>query len=192
MNGKEKFCFLFLIVAIILSSLFSYRHNAKEKESGDTVISEIVDTIPYYKPVPKDSVVLRYVTIEDKKDNDNNIEDKKDNDNNIEDKKDNDNNIEDKKDNDNNADVIRIPITQKVYEDSLYRCYISGYACHLDSLILKYRQQQIITSITQPCPDKRKDRWSVGVQVGYGITINTTPQFRPYIGIGISYKLFEF
>lgn len=168
MNGKEKFCFLFLIVAIILSSLFSYRHNAnKEKESGIyydtvTVISEIVDTIPYYKPVPKDSVVLRYVTIEDKKDND------------------------------NNADVIRIPITQKVYEDSLYRCYISGYACHLDSLIFKYRKQQIITSVAQPCPDKRKDRWSVGVQVGYGITINTTPQFRPYIGIGISYKLFEF
>lgn len=84
------------------------------------------------------------------------------------------------------ADVF-IPITQKVYEDSTYTAYVSGYNASLDSLILRMPHET--TTITKRPKPKR---WSIGIQVGYGMTLRGTPQFAPYIGVGVSYNLFSF
>ena len=84
---------------------------------------------------------------------------------------------------------VVVPITQTVYEDSTYTAYVSGYRATLDSLI--FRMPREITTITNTHYQKPK-RWSVGIQVGYGMTLKGTPQFSPYVGIGVSYNLFSF
>ncbi len=82
---------------------------------------------------------------------------------------------------------VEIPITQTVYEDSTYTAYVSGYRASLDSLIFRMpRETMTITKYPKP------KRWSVGIQVGYGMTLKGTPQFAPYVGIGVSYNLFSF
>ena len=86
------------------------------------------------------------------------------------------------------ADVV-IPITQTVYEDSTYTAYVSGYRASLDSLIFRIPRQ--VTTITNTHYQNPK-RWSIGIQVGYGMTLKGTPQFAPYVGIGVSYNLFSF
>ena len=84
------------------------------------------------------------------------------------------------------ADVV-IPITQKVYEDSTYTAYVSGYNPQLDSLIFRMPREVITIKEYQ-----KPKRWGIGIHAGYGMTIKGTPQFAPYIGIGISYNLFSF
>lgn len=80
---------------------------------------------------------------------------------------------------------VEIPITQKVYEDSAYRAYVSGYRASLDSLLL-FPQCEVVTITAKP------KRWTIGLQMGYGITLKETPQFTPYIGIGVSYNFFSY
>lgn len=81
--------------------------------------------------------------------------------------------------------MIELPITQSVYEDSLYRAYVSGFDARMDSLIL-YPRSEMVTITKHPKPK----RWSVGVQMGYGMTLKGTPQFAPYFGVGVSYRVF--
>ena len=52
---------MFLLIA---AGFLGYRAGVSEKESRIVVrdTTTYVDTIPYYKPVPKDSAVVRYVT----------------------------------------------------------------------------------------------------------------------------------
>lgn len=84
----------------------------------------------------------------------------------------------------NDADTIRdtvmveIPIIQKVYEDSNYTAWISGYLPKLDSIRV-YRHETVIRT--------KSRRWSLGVQTGYGIT---TKGFAPYVGVGFEYRLY--
>lgn len=86
---------------------------------------------------------------------------------------------------------VAVPITQTVYEDSLYTAYVSGYNPKLDSVILYPRRE--ITTITNKYTSPKPKRWSVGIQVGYGVTLKgNTPQMAPYIGIGVSYSIFSF
>ena len=129
----------------------------------------VYDTITYSRPILKDSVVVRYVT-----------------------------ELLPAKEKHEGGDVgktepphdsveVEIPITQKVYEDSLYTAYVSGYRPQLDSLVLYTSKEQITVSKHRT----KENRWSVGLQAGYGITLKGTPQFAPYIGIGVSYNLFN-
>lgn len=128
----------------------------------DTV--DYVDTIPYYHPLPKDIVVIRYETVK----------------------------LPIKKDScDTKIDTcitsldsveVEIPITQKEYGDSLYRAWISGYNVKLDSIEI-YNRTKVITEhiFIQP---KRK-RWGIGLQAGYGYPGGA------YVGIGISYNILQ-
>lgn len=136
---------------------------------GDTVSREVfVDTIVCYKPVPKDSVVIRYevATLPRVK--------------------------EDGLATGLAADTLTtaegdsakvvIPIVQAVYEDSAYTAYVSGYRARLDSIFV-YPRREVVTIKKPP------KRWSVGVQAGYGCT---PKGFQPYVGIGISCRILEF
>lgn len=80
---------------------------------------------------------------------------------------------------------VEIPITQKVYETDRYRAVVSGYKPSLDDIYL-YQPTQIVQVKSKP------KRWGVGIQVGYGVTLKQTPQFSPYVGVGVSYNLFQF
>lgn len=164
-----------LFMAIFISSLLLNLRSF----SGDerityhdtiTVRTTLVDTVFYNQPVMKDSTVIRYVTL--------NIPD---------DKEDNFPSIG----NHSDSCKIVIPITQKTYtDDSTYTAYVSGYNPALDSMVIHRNSEKITTVL--PCPPVRDKKWSIGVQVGYGITLTQQPRFAPYIGIGLSYKLFNF
>lgn len=69
-----------------------------------------------------------------------------------------------------------------VYQDSLYRAVISGIYPSLDSLQVYPRT----TTIT--IREKAKSsKWHLGIQGGVGYT----GKVEPYIGLGITYSLFE-
>lgn len=81
--------------------------------------------------------------------------------------------------------TVQIPITQRVYETDRYRAVVSGYQPSLDDLLI-YQPSQVVR-----IKDKPK-RWGVGVQVGYGVSIGKQPQFSTYIGVGVSYNIWNF
>ena len=77
---------------------------------------------------------------------------------------------------------VQIPITQKVYEDSTYKAYISGYNASLDSFYI-YPQTKIVTIKEKP------KRWHLSVSAGYGIT---PKGLQPCLMVGVSYMIFSF
>lgn len=129
----------------------------------DTVT--VVDTVPCYRPVARDSAVVRYemvrvavtdtsrVTVTDTV---------------------------------RVADTVEVvvPVTQKVYADSLYMAYVSGYRPRLDSIFV-YPRTRYVTTVVQGKPK----RWGIGVQAGYGVGRGG---HGPYVGIGVSYDLYSF
>lgn len=80
---------------------------------------------------------------------------------------------------------VLVPMTQKVYEDSTYRAYVSGFNASLDSIFV-FQRTEYITN-TRVVKSKPK-RFSIGVQAGYGIT---PKGFQPYVGLGVSVNLFN-
>lgn len=91
------------------------------------------------------------------------------------------------------ADSVSLPITQKVYGDSLYTAWVSGYEAALDSIHM-YRTTTTITdtrTITVPQKAKAK-RWGIGIQAGYGMSVERHPRAAPYVGVGVTYSLFQF
>lgn len=79
---------------------------------------------------------------------------------------------------------VEVPILQKMYEGKGYKAYISGYHASLDSIKL-YRETKVITNTIQP----KTKRWGISLQAGYGYN---GAEFKPYIGIGVSYNIFAF
>lgn len=55
---------ILFVVLFIVSLLFNVRFCASNKKLpiNDTTKITFVDTIPYYKPVPRDSTVINYIT----------------------------------------------------------------------------------------------------------------------------------
>lgn len=135
----------------------------------------IIDTVYYREPVPVDSFVIRYITESVpvfKEGNDERVEVRHDTIQPV---------VIMKED---SAQVV-IPITQKIYEDSTYRAYVSGYRPSLDSIhIFKYTEQVYIRAPTQ----NKIQRFSVGLQAGYGYT---PKGFQPYVGVGVSINLWS-
>lgn len=170
--GKELIKSLFILLSGMLlgAMIFArFSHDSKRGLADNAVgcdTTTVYDTIQVDKPVPRDSVVIRYVTQI----------------------------VPAEREEPEPAPVITaaatsedsvrvsVPITQKVYENDEYRAYVSGYQPSLDSLLF-YRPTQVIRIKEKP------KRWGIGVQVGYGFT----PQgAQPYIGVGVSYSLFRF
>lgn len=178
---RLKNILVIVFIALFGASLFlNVRHYTERKnEVCDRTV--YVDTIPYFKPVPKDSTVIRYVTVRLPAKDDN--QSKKDSTENkpIADVEDLLCKQEPKQD---STDVL-IPITQKVYEDSTYRAVVSGYNVSLDEMLV-FPKREVVT--IRP-PQSKPKRWSVGVQAGYGFT---PAGFQPYLGVGITCNIFSF
>lgn len=83
--------------------------------------------------------------------------------------------------------AVSLPIVQKVYSDSTYTAYVSGYEPNLDSILIK---QRIITNtLVKTVTIKSTKRWNVGVVGGYGYGILSN-RLEPFVGIGFSYNIF--
>lgn len=80
----------------------------------------------------------------------------------------------------NDSVEVELPIEQKVYKDSLYKAWVSGFDARLDSIYL-YQPTRYITIKTTEQPSQ----WSWGVQAGMGIT---PKGLQPYIGLGFQFK----
>lgn len=193
-----------LLVLLICSILWNGGKglNGHKETSAvpDTVRVMVYDTIPYYKPVPKTTLSLGNITaklpvsVPKLPENVPNVQDSThisaksvpdiDKETNSSAKgdceKQNENTVPDSID-------VQIPITQTKYEGDTYTAYVSGYNASLDSLILRM-PHETMTITKRPKPK----RWSIGIQVGYGMTLRGTPQFAPYIGVGVSCNLFSF
>lgn len=85
---------------------------------------------------------------------------------------------------DTDSVYVAIPITQKVYADNTYRAVVSGYGVCLDTMFV-YPRTEIVTIRQKP------KRWSIGVQAGYGVMFQGKMVGAPYVGVGISYRLFD-
>ena len=74
-----------------------------------------------------------------------------------------------------------IPISQKVYKDSMYTAWVSGYRPRLDSI-------KVVNSVVTRDMVLKPRRWSVGVQGGVGMTPKGV---QPYVGIGVSWRIWN-
>lgn len=84
---------------------------------------------------------------------------------------------------------VSLPREVRVYEDKRYRAEVSGYQPSLDRIDI-YEQERVVTQhSTQVVSVKKPTRWGLGVQVGYGMTIEKTPSWTPYVGVGLSYNI---
>lgn len=146
----------------------------------DTTRVTYFDTLYYTQCTPKDSVVLRYVTVKVPAKGDRNTEQVTKN------------TVQsawntecmDTEIAQNDSVYIDIPITQKTYSDSTYTAWVSGYDVTLDSIRV-YRREEVVT-ITEKHPPKR---WHLGLTAGYGLG---TAGLQPYIGIGVTYSIISF
>lgn len=79
-----------------------------------------------------------------------------------------------------------LPVESKVYKDSSYTAYISGYNAQLDSLHV-YNSTKVITTNTERIITRNK-RFNIGVIGGVGIGLKSK-SFEPFVGVGVSYSL---
>ena len=84
------------------------------------------------------------------------------------------------------GDSVMIPITQKVYEDSAYTAYVSGYRQNLDSITI--RQRDVVTTIRETYTETEFRRWNVGLIGGYGYGFKSK-NLEPFVGVGITISL---
>lgn len=73
---------------------------------------------------------------------------------------------------------------QVLYQDTLYKAWVSGYRPKLDKLEIYPRTitHTITNDIYHPT---NKKRWGIGIQAGYGYPTGA------YVGVGVSYNLFQ-
>ena len=81
---------------------------------------------------------------------------------------------------------VEVPIEQKVYSDSNYTAWVSGYRPRLDSISITHTEvsHKLVNNNS-----KGSKRLFIGIQVGYGITPRG---MQPYLGLGLSYNFFGF
>ena len=80
---------------------------------------------------------------------------------------------------------VTLPKVQKVYTDSCYTAYVSGYMPQLDSLRIRY--PLITTTINKTKPAGQR-KINIGVVAGYGYGFRSR-QIEPFVGLGISVNL---
>lgn len=79
-----------------------------------------------------------------------------------------------------------LPIESKVYKDSLYTAYISGYNAQLDSIYIRSPTTYITTNTEKIIT--RNKRFNIGVIGGFGLGLKSKA-FEPFVGVGVSYSL---
>jgi hypothetical protein len=81
--------------------------------------------------------------------------------------------------------TVTLPVEQRVYQDSLYTAYVSGYRPRLDSILL--RLPHTYTTATRTV-NKAARRWAVGPTVGAGYGI-VGKQADLFVGVSVTWNL---
>lgn len=151
------------IIEVIIGGAIVYfalkgKHTRTQPKQTDT--TTVYDTIPYYMPVPVDSLIVRYDTVRLPSVRDTITQTEIAYDTIVRD----------------SVNVV-VPITQKRYEDSTYTAWVSGFRPQLDSIKV-YRKTTTITN---------NSRIGLGFMGGYGFGKGG---LTPFFGVGIFYRLF--
>lgn len=155
----KKILGVLLCISVVLNIVLYIEHGKiKSEKVCDTTKVTVIDSVKKSFPMPIDSFVVRYIAKSLPIARDSAT-----------------------KQLGNDSVKVQISISQKVYEDTLYRAYISGYEPNLDSITIKQRT----TYITRTIRDK-ESRFRIGLQAGYGLT---PKGMQPYVGVGLSYRL---
>lgn len=160
---------LFLLAAALCYHEAKVSVGAKYETVYDTI--PWFDTIPYYLPVPRDSVVIRYVTATLPAAHDSITAD------------DDPGDAVCEKAVSDSARVV-VPITQKVYSTPDFTAYVSGYQASLDSFNI-YRQHYQL----EPRPPDKTSRWGLSAGTGVAWTPNG---LRPALFVGVTYTFKRF
>lgn len=80
--------------------------------------------------------------------------------------------------------LYKAPREFVVYKDTSYRAVVSGVQPRLDSIEI-YRKN-ITETVTKYVEVKKKTKWGLGVQAGYGYD---GKKLRPYLGAGVQYNI---
>jgi hypothetical protein len=187
MKTKQTFSIVLLISGILGIGylLLSHFRPLSLYPCGVSDTITYVDTIPFYLPIPKDSIVLRYETRrlpvrKGKADTPDSLQE-------IAQMPpslcslNHHSPVDYAQQSGNDSMDVVIPITQKVYEDVSYKAWVSGYEPRLDSIFV-YQKTQVINHYIK----EKKKCWGIGIQVGYGV-VHGNP--RPYIGLGMQYNI---
>ena len=86
-------------------------------------------------------------------------------------------------------DSIEVDRVQKVYSDSTYTAYVSGYEPRLDSIFVREKIIEHSIVETRTVPTKKFRRWNVGLIGGYGYGFKSK-EFEPFIGVGLTISIF--
>lgn len=171
MKNKSFLCGCVTTLIIVASIALFYRGCQKHVETSTEKVIEIVyDTIPVFidTPIPRDSTVIRYKTVTVP------VYDT----------------IKTYHADTLHSDsvTVTLPITQKIYRDSTYEAWVSGYVPALDSIRIFQPITTITNTVTNTEIRYKQKRWGLGVQVGIGVTPS---KIEPYVGIGVSYNIFS-
>lgn len=203
---KYKTWLICLAIGIALGLLLDWAFRGKPVESvkieRDTIVQ--YDTIPHYFPVPKDSALVKYITVKLPVERPIYVSHPP---------------------NDSlRIDTIEaeIPVTQKHYKSEEYQAWVSGYMPNLDSIEVYQKTSTITETITITQTAKQKhwgigvtggcqyypnikqaspfaglqlkydnDKWGAGISGGY-IHDSKTNQGTPYVSANLSYNIFSF
>lgn len=88
------------------------------------------------------------------------------------------------------TDSVELELTQKVYSDSTYTAYVSGYRPNLDSIFVRQKEVYRTITVTKTIKEKEFRRWNVGLIGGYGYGFSSK-QFEPFVGVGVTYNIFK-
>ena len=174
---KKIFVWIVIVLAIMLgaSLLWNYKQYRDLQQKPDTVKVKTTVRVrdnTFHEPEPVREGDVRIVYVPVKRDNDTTKVKKKTTEDTLK----------------IVGDSVEIPITQKVYEDSLYTAYVSGYRQSLDSITV--RERIVTTTITERKLQKQFRRWNVGIVAGYGYGIMSR-QAEPFVGIGLVWSPFK-
>ena len=205
-----------MLVGLVLGGIIGYGVFGRSKATdyvSERDTSTYIDTIPYYQPVPKDSMVIKYVTRTlPVKRRDSSTTNKTETFLAENYAQNNGENIRIMRNSgcarqnsnefgsalagmefpplyasvDSDSAAVAIPITQKRYENEDYRAYVSGYEPNLDSIFVFPK-----TTVIHERSYKPPNKWHIGITGGYGYGFKSK-QAEPYIGIGITYSIISF
>lgn len=169
LNSFLSGCVVTLAIVACGALLYSWCQ-PKNVHTTEKDTKTVYDTIPVFidTPIPRDSAVIRYVTVSVPSHDTTKT---------------------------HHADTlssdsvaVTLPITQKVYKDSTYEAWVSGYMPALDSIRVFQPITTITNTITNTEVRYKTKRWGLGVQVGIGVTPS---KIEPYIGVGVTYNIFS-
>lgn len=176
---KEKVCALLKWAVCIMIACFflfggriSVRLGATDKPETVTDTSRVMvyDTIPYYHPVSKDSVVVRFVTrVLPVKADTSCVE----------------NYAQECTGNMRDSAKVVVPITQKTYETEDYKAWVSGYEASLDSL---YLYRKTLTERITHTEQARQPRFGIGLTAGAGYGL-FSKQPDIFVGASVYFRL---